>query len=107
MEISQYTDIFIEESNEHLQSMNDCLLKLESEPENIELLNEIFRVSHTLKGMAATMGFEQMSKLTHQSADHEKRHHHRHAAARSRCVQLLPVHPPPAVLPRKVRLQEG
>ncbi|NBI07880.1 chemotaxis protein CheA [Senegalia massiliensis] len=66
MEINQYTDIFIEESNEHLQSMNDCLLKLESEPENIELLNEIFRVSHTLKGMAATMGFEQMSKLTHQ-----------------------------------------
>lgn len=66
MEINQYIDIFIEESNEHLQSMNQCLLKLENEPENIELLNEIFRVSHTLKGMSATMGFEKMSKLTHE-----------------------------------------
>lgn len=66
MEINQYIDIFIEESNENLQNMNDCLLKLENEPENIELLNEIFRVSHTLKGMSATMGFEKMAKLTHQ-----------------------------------------
>ncbi|MBS4536030.1 chemotaxis protein CheA [Clostridium sp. D2Q-14] len=66
MEFNQYIDIFIEESNEHLQSMNDSLLKLENEPENIELLNEIFRVSHTLKGMSATMGFEKMSTLTHQ-----------------------------------------
>lgn len=66
MDINKYIDIFIEESNEHLQSMNDCLLKLESDPQNIELLNEIFRVSHTLKGMAATMGFVDMSKLTHQ-----------------------------------------
>ncbi|MBS4539868.1 chemotaxis protein CheA [Clostridium sp. D2Q-11] len=66
MEINQYIDIFIEESNEHLQSMNECLLKLENEPENTELLNEIFRVSHTIKGMSATMGYEKMASLTHE-----------------------------------------
>lgn len=66
MDINQYLDIFIEESNEHLQSMNDSLLRLEQEPDNIELLNEIFRVSHTLKGMSGTMGFSKIANLTHE-----------------------------------------
>lgn len=66
MDMNQYINIFIEESNEHLQNMNDSLLRLENEPDNKELLNEIFRVSHTLKGMSATMGFEKMSSLTHE-----------------------------------------
>ncbi len=65
MDISQYLEIFIEESKEHLQSLNESLLELEKVPDNVELINEVFRVAHTLKGMAGTMGFKRMQKLTH------------------------------------------
>ncbi|MDF2594885.1 MAG: cheA [Clostridia bacterium] len=65
MDVSQYLQIFIEESKENLQRLNENLLKLESYPEDIQTLNEIFRVAHTLKGMAGTMGFVKMQKLTH------------------------------------------
>ncbi|WP_318507805.1 chemotaxis protein CheA [Bacillus sp. T3] len=66
MDFNDYLEMFIEESKEHLQSINDELLKLESEPENTETVNEIFRSAHTLKGMAGTMGFEDLASLTHE-----------------------------------------
>ncbi|HOA55545.1 MAG TPA: Hpt domain-containing protein, partial [Clostridiales bacterium] len=65
MDMSQYLEIFIEESKEHLQSLNQSLLQLEKNPGDRAVLNEIFRVAHTIKGMAGTMGFNKMSKLTH------------------------------------------
>lgn len=65
METDQYLDMFLDESREHLQAVNDHILELEKQPENIELVNEIFRSAHTLKGMAATMGFEDIASLTH------------------------------------------
>lgn len=65
MDISQYLDIFIDETKEHLQTLNDQVLILEAEPENIDTVNEIFRAAHSLKGMAGTMGFKRMQKLTH------------------------------------------
>ncbi len=66
MEINQYLDMFLDESREHLQAVNDNLLKLESQPGDLQLVNEIFRSAHTLKGMAATMGFTDIASLTHQ-----------------------------------------
>lgn len=66
LDINQYIDIFVEEAREHLQSLNDSLLELEKDIGNTSLINEIFRVAHTLKGMAATMGFENMTNLTHE-----------------------------------------
>ena len=66
MDISQYLEIFIEESQEHLQSLNQSLLGLESNPDDVKLLNEIFRVAHTIKGMAGTMGFVTIMNLTHE-----------------------------------------
>ncbi len=66
MDMSQYLEIFIEESKEHLQHMNSILLDLEDSPDNIELLNEIFRIAHTIKGMSGTMGFTKLADLTHQ-----------------------------------------
>ncbi len=66
MELSQYLEVFIEECREHLQNCNENLLKLEKDPENLDIVNEIFRSAHTLKGMAATMGYEDMANLTHQ-----------------------------------------
>lgn len=64
--MDQYLEVFIEESKEHLQACNEHLLELEKEPENISIVNEIFRSAHTLKGMSATMGYEDLASLTHQ-----------------------------------------
>lgn len=61
----QYLSVFIEESKEYLQLLNEKMLALENSPEDIETINEIFRALHTLKGMSATMGFENMAKLSH------------------------------------------
>ena len=69
LDINQYLDIFVEESKEHLESMNDILLELEKDADNKDLLNELFRISHTLKGMAGTMGFTNMANLTHDMED--------------------------------------
>ena len=65
MDTNQYMDMFLDESREHLQSLNDGLLSLESNPEEIDVLNEIFRNAHTLKGMSATMGYTKTAELTH------------------------------------------
>jgi len=69
MDTSQYMSMFLEESMDNLQTLNDSLLQLEQEPNDIDKLNEIFRVAHTIKGMAATMGFNQMAELTHKMED--------------------------------------
>ena len=65
MQNNEYLDVFIEESKEHLQSLNDQLLILENDSENLHTISEIFRSAHTLKGMAATMGFNDLANLTH------------------------------------------
>jgi two-component system, chemotaxis family, sensor kinase CheA len=65
LENSEYLEVFIEESKEHIQSLNDQLLLLENEPNNMATVGEIFRSAHTLKGMAATMGFQDLADLTH------------------------------------------
>jgi len=59
-------DIFVAESQEHLDNLNKNLLLLEKNPDNKSVLYEIFRSAHTLKGMAATMGLERMAELTHE-----------------------------------------
>jgi len=69
VDTSQYLSMFLEESIDNLQTLNDSLLELEQEPDNIDKLNEIFRVAHTIKGMAATMGFNEMAELTHKMED--------------------------------------
>ncbi len=65
MDISQYLDIFIDETSEHIQSLSDNIMALEQEPEDADTINEIFRAAHSLKGMAGTMGFKKMQHLTH------------------------------------------
>lgn len=66
MDMSQYLEIFIEESKEHLQHMNGILLELEKTPEDLNLINEIFRIAHTIKGMSGTMGYTKVATLTHE-----------------------------------------
>ncbi|MED0656756.1 chemotaxis protein CheA [Anoxybacillus ayderensis] len=66
MDMNQYLEVFIDESKEHLQTINEQLLELEKNPDDVSIVNEIFRSAHTLKGMSATMGFEDLANLTHQ-----------------------------------------
>lgn len=65
MDVSQYLEIFIDETKEHLQNLSQQLMVLEEEPENADTINEIFRAAHSLKGMAGTMGYKRMQNLTH------------------------------------------
>jgi len=75
MDMNQYLEIFIDESKEHLQEMNQILLELENKPDNLKLLDAIFRIAHTIKGMAGTMGYSKITNLTHkmESLMHEVR----------------------------------
>ena len=65
MDVSQYLEIFLDETKEHLQNLNTQILNLEEEPEDSNTINEIFRAAHSLKGMAGTMGYKRMQALTH------------------------------------------
>lgn len=65
MDVSQYLEIFIDETKEHLQTLSEQLMILEQEPKNEDTINEIFRAAHSLKGMAGTMGYKRMQHLTH------------------------------------------
>ncbi len=65
MDVSQYLEIFLDETTEHLQNLNTQILELEQDPENMDTINEIFRAAHSLKGMAGTMGYKRMQTLTH------------------------------------------
>lgn len=66
MDISQYKDLFITEAQEHLDALNKFLLQLENDPTNLDVVTEIFRSAHTLKGMSATMGYDQLTELAHE-----------------------------------------
>ena len=69
MDTNQYMEMFLDESHEHLQSLNDGLLSLEQNGTDMSVLNEIFRNAHTLKGMSATMGYNKIAELTHEMED--------------------------------------
>lgn len=66
LDTNQYMGMFLEESREHLQTLNSCVLDLENDPDNLSVLSEIFRSAHTIKGMSATMGFTTIAELTHE-----------------------------------------
>ena len=57
--------MFFDESREYIQMLNEGVLALENNPEDSEIINTIFRAAHSLKGMAATMGFDSLTELTH------------------------------------------
>ncbi len=62
---SQYLQMFFDEAEEYIQILNENILALEQEPDNTDIINSIFRAAHSLKGMAATMGFDELTDLTH------------------------------------------
>lgn len=64
-EFNEYLSVFIDESKEYVQLLNESLLELEKNTSDMEQINRAFRALHTLKGMAGTMGFEVLAKLCH------------------------------------------
>jgi two-component system chemotaxis sensor kinase CheA len=89
MDLSQFKEIFVSESKEHLVALNAALVELEKKPSNKEILNDIFRVAHTLKGMSATMGYEKITKLAHQMEDVLDRLRKGEAEARGNLVDVI------------------
>lgn len=66
MDMNAYLSMFIDESNDHLQALNDNMLQLEGAPDDLSIVQVIFRSAHTLKGMSATMGYGDLASLTHE-----------------------------------------
>ncbi len=65
----RYLDAFVEESKEEIRTLNNSLLALESDPDDEEAMDQIFRTAHTLKGNFAAMGFDAASELAHAIED--------------------------------------
>lgn len=69
MDMSKYKGMFISETKEHLQSMNKLIISLEKAPQNSENIEALFREAHSVKGMAASMGYNDISELSHKMED--------------------------------------
>ena len=69
MDMSQYRDLFLSETREHINNLNKLVVTLEQEPGNRETIDALFREAHSIKGMAATMGFDRMARLSHSLED--------------------------------------
>src|SRR5207244_11626949 len=67
MDLSQYAELFLAESREHLSACNQLLLEWERSPANLAPVGGLFRAVHTVKGMAATMGYARVTDLAHRA----------------------------------------
>lgn len=65
MDMSDLLGVFLDEADEQLLKLDDGILQLEKEPSNSEVIKEVFRAAHTLKGSSATMGMTELADLTH------------------------------------------
>ena len=96
MDTSEYMPMFLAEAQEHLESLNLAVVRLEENPADRDTVDEIFRMAHSIKGMSATMGFARLAELTHAMEDvfellRQRRGGHltgrdRHAAGVRRCA---------------------
>ena len=69
MDMSKYRELFLSETREHINSLNQLVVTLEQEPGNRETIDALFREAHSIKGMAATMGFNNTARLSHHLED--------------------------------------
>ncbi|MGM0471393.1 MAG: chemotaxis protein CheA [Bacillota bacterium] len=65
MDMDELQQLYVTEAEEHLEVLNNSILDLEDNPHDLGIIKELFRAAHTLKGMAGTMGFDEVSNLTH------------------------------------------
>jgi two-component system chemotaxis sensor kinase CheA len=89
MDLSRYANLFLAESREHLQACNRLLLDLERSPNASEPVVGIFRAMHTLKGMAATMGYANLAALAHRTENLLALLRERVASAEGDLIDLL------------------
>ncbi len=69
MDMSKYKDLFVSEVGEHLRGMNETIVALEEAPADRERIDTLFRMAHSIKGMAASMGYDGMAGLAHKMED--------------------------------------
>jgi len=69
MDMAKYRTVFIEESTEHLAEMSTALLELEKEPDSGEAIDVIFRMAHSIKGMAASLEYDSITEISHRLED--------------------------------------
>lgn len=86
---SDIVDFFLVEASEHLQTLNDGLLSLEENNEDLGVVDEIFRSAHTIKGSAAMLGFNIVSKLAHKMEDLLGKIRNRETALSESVIDLL------------------
>lgn len=88
-DVSHYLGVFIEEAKEHIESLEENLVKLEKEPYNQDLIQAIFRSFHTIKGSSGSMGFQQMTELAHLLENLLDRVHRGEVSVSSSLIDLL------------------
>lgn len=69
MDMSQYRDLFVSEARDHLSVFGELIVRLEDDSGDQATINELFRHAHSMKGMAATMGYEPVARLSHAMED--------------------------------------
>ncbi len=69
MDLTKYLHIFLNDSQEHLQRMDENLLQLKAQPEDAEAIDGLFRSAHSIKGMSTTMGFDKLTQIAHSLED--------------------------------------
>ncbi|MDH3453775.1 MAG: Hpt domain-containing protein, partial [Desulfuromonadales bacterium] len=69
MDMSQYRGLFLSETREHINNLNQLVVTLEQQPGNRETIDALFREAHSIKGMAATMGYDRTAQLSHHLED--------------------------------------
>ncbi len=67
--MSKYRAVFLEEASEHLEEMSRGLLELEREPGRTEAIDLVFRMAHSIKGMAASLGYDPITEVAHRLED--------------------------------------
>jgi two-component system chemotaxis sensor kinase CheA len=89
MELSQYGELFLSESREHVSTINHLLLSLEADPGSRQVVEGVFRAVHTIKGMSATMGYRSVADLSHEMENLLDRIRHGKAQASPETIDLL------------------
>jgi two-component system chemotaxis sensor kinase CheA len=69
LDMAKYVNLFLEEGTEHLAEMSRGLLTLEKDPASADSIDLIFRMAHSIKSMAASLGFDSISEVAHRLED--------------------------------------
>lgn len=69
MDMAKYRQVFLEEATDHLAEMSRALLELEKDPANAEAIDLLFRMAHSIKGMAASLEYSSITEVAHRLED--------------------------------------